>query len=90
MRQGIIRQKRGTGQEESAFEAWKSQEIEDISVSFIRHMAFDKQCIVTALEYEGMSGSNGVILKLSDRHTYQLKYLIPTQYGTLNGVPTET
>jgi hypothetical protein len=53
-------------------------------------MAFDKQCIVTALEYEGMSGSNGVILKLSDRHTYQLKYLIPTQYGILNGVPTET
>ena len=51
MRQGIIRQKRGTGQEESAFEAWKSQEIEDISVSFIRHMAFDKQSIVNLYEY---------------------------------------
>lgn len=53
-------------------------------------MAFDKQCIVTALEYEGMSGTNGVILKLSGSYTYQLKHLIPTPYGILYGVPTET
>ena len=51
MRQGIIRQKRGSGQEELPYEAWNSQEVEDISVPFVRHMAFDKQSIVNLYEY---------------------------------------
>jgi hypothetical protein len=51
MRQGIIRQKRGSGQEELSYEAWNSQEVEDISVPFVRHMAFDKQSIVNLYEY---------------------------------------
>ena len=49
MWQGIIRQKRGTGEKELSYEAWNSQEIGDISVPFVRYMAFDKQSIATPL-----------------------------------------
>jgi hypothetical protein len=51
MRQGVIRQKRGTGQEELSYEAWNSQEIADIPVLFVGYMAFDKQIVANLHEY---------------------------------------
>jgi len=64
MRQGIIRQKRGSGQEELPYEAWNSQEVEDISVPFVRHMAFDKQSIVNLYEYWLLATIGGIILTI--------------------------